>query len=195
MTFGNRTVVWVQSQRLAAKAARAGGGAQRSESDADEPGGSGGGKLHNGLLSLPDPSTWPFAAALRGDSIADGDERHLQVISYSGSGRTVRFHVRTGLGTLVKTGCFHPRHLRSLHLHLLAAVGARLIQPCIDRSCIRIALGHEMPCGCCGTDLHLMVSELCRYTTYAPAEQQGLGGASVSLMAVALSTWALMQSL
>jgi len=64
---------------LAAKAARAGGGVQRSESDADEHGGGDGGKLQNSLLSLPDPSAWPFAAALRGDSIADGDERHLQV--------------------------------------------------------------------------------------------------------------------
>ena len=76
----------LQSQRLAAKAARAGGGAQRSESDADEPGGSGGAKLQNGLLSLPDPSAWPFAAALRGDSIADGDERHLQVTVVQGAG-------------------------------------------------------------------------------------------------------------
>ena len=79
----------LQSQRLAAKAARAGGGAQRSESDADDsgqalggvPNNSGGANgRHGGLLpSLPDPSAWPFAAALRGDSIADGDERHLQV--------------------------------------------------------------------------------------------------------------------
>ena len=85
-TSSNKPHVLYQSQRLAAKAARAGSG-QRSGSDRDDSAqllgpagnGSGGADRHGGLASLPDPSAWAFASALRGDSIADGDERHLQV--------------------------------------------------------------------------------------------------------------------
>jgi hypothetical protein len=80
-----------QSQRLAAKAARAGNGAQRSGSDPEDAeqllSAAGGEGAHRriGEGLLPDPSTWPFAA-LRSDSIADGDDRQLQVLFRPDSG-------------------------------------------------------------------------------------------------------------
>ena len=75
-----------QSQRLAAKAARAGNGAQRSGSEPEDAEqllsvtGPGGAHRRIGEGLLPDPSSWPFGPALRSDSIADGDDRQLQVL-------------------------------------------------------------------------------------------------------------------